>query len=96
MNSADTHQEDIRILGDALVRHAEAWSVGSEGFSVSPLETIFAAWRHLRGQQGRGGHEGGAELDRLVVLSPNERAALVLGSACRAGTTCRGSLSGGF
>ena len=23
----DMHQEDIRILGDALARHAEAWSV---------------------------------------------------------------------
>ena len=76
------------------MKHAEAWPVGLKDDFASPFETIFAAWWHLRGQQGRRGHEG-AELDLFVVLPPKERTCLVLGSTCRAGTTCRGSLSGG-
>ena len=83
----DLKQEDIRIVGDALVKHAEAWPVGLKDDFASPFETIFAAWWHLRGQQGRRGHEG-AELDLFVVLPPKERTCLVLGSTCRAGTTC--------
>ena len=39
------HQEDIRIAGDALVRHAEAWSVGSERLCYS---VIFRRKRVLR------------------------------------------------
>ena len=62
----------------------------SELCSGSPIESTRSLGRggwHLRGQQGRRGHEG-AELDFFVILSPKERTCLVLGSTCRAGTTC--------
>ena len=60
-------QENVRALGDALVKHAEAWFVGLKAF------LFLRCWWHLKGQQGRRGHEG-AELDGYVIVCHQERA----------------------